>query len=66
MGSGEGGKAYRLDAEMIEDGEARVLPDGPLRVGRPLRGVCTFYGCDEVFWSSRWSEAMIAIRFASL
>jgi hypothetical protein len=33
VGSGEGGKAYRLDAEMIEDGEARVLPDGPTARG---------------------------------
>jgi hypothetical protein len=29
---------------------------GPLRVGRPLRGVYTLSRKDNLLWSSRWSE----------
>jgi hypothetical protein len=42
VGSGGGGRAYRLDAEMMKDGKTDVPPDGPTARGAPLRGVCTF------------------------
>jgi hypothetical protein len=33
VGSGGGGKAYRLDAEMMRDGKTDVQPDGPTTRG---------------------------------
>ena len=32
---------------------------GPLRVERPLRGVCIFSCKGDLLWSSRWSEKIV-------